>query len=311
MLRCTSRWQSFNSRFTVNSNYGHPLRALCPGRDVCPALIRERKKSVRKLSAFAVMSLLAATGLAHSEGIDRLIAASSQAANLLEHDKEHGGQHGHAESAHDEMLGLPGSEAPTLELLVEDGPSAGYTLRLATTNFRFSEEHVDTDHVHGEGHGHFYVNGKKLSRVYTPTYTLASLPPGVNEVKIGLFTNNHLAYAADGWPVSARIVFLVLETDDRPLPVRKPERIDLAIKQGRVDADHGTVRVDEGDLVELRWSADERLIVHLHGYDIDTEVAPRAPAALRFDAVLTGRFPVEIHGGREHRPLIYLEVYPK
>jgi len=222
---------------------------------------------------------------------------------------DHVGKHEHP---HDKMLNMPAVEAPTLELAVEDGPSGGYTLRLTTTNFRFSEEHADADHIPGEGHGHFYIDGEKIGRVYGTTYEVKPLLPGMHEIDVGLFTNNHMAYAADGWPVSARVMIRVLEADDRPSSAGKFKRIDLMIHHGKVDVERKTVRITEGDLVELRWSSNESRVVHLHGYDIETEVTPSSPVVMRFDAVLTGRFPVEAHGGGHgHKPLLYLEVYPK
>lgn len=73
-----------------------------------------------------------------------------------------------------------------------------------------------------------------------------------------------------------------------------------------------TIRVKQGDDVELRWSSDKPMDLHLHGYDIEVKVAPAATAVMSFKAKIPGRFPVEPHGqdhGR-HRPVIYLEVLP-
>jgi hypothetical protein len=52
---------------------------------------------------------------------------------------------------------------------------------------------------------------------------------------------------------------------------------ELAIAKGRVDAAQETVRVKKGDKVELRWTSDRRIALHLHGYDIETTVTPRTP----------------------------------
>jgi len=73
-----------------------------------------------------------------------------------------------------------------------------------------------------------------------------------------------------------------------------------------------TIRVKQGDDVELRWSSDKPMDLHLHGYDIEVKVSPAAAAVMSFKAKIPGRFPVEPHGedhGR-HRPVIYLEVLP-
>ena len=87
---------------------------------------------------------------------------------------------------------------------------------------------------------------------------------------------------------------------------------ELAIANGRVDASRDTVRVTKGDKVELRWSSDKPIALHLHGYDIEVSVSPQSPAAMAFVAKIAGRFPVSDHrhGGGHERAVLYLEVHP-
>lgn len=87
----------------------------------------------------------------------------------------------------------------------------------------------------------------------------------------------------------------------------------LDIRDGKVTAAQQTIRVSEGDQVELRWTADEAVELHLHGYDIRLELKPGAPASMTFDAHTAGRFPVGIHrsGGHGHGNVVYLEVHPR
>jgi hypothetical protein len=62
------------------------------------------------------------------------------------------------------------------------------------------------------------------------------------------------------------------------------------------------VTVRQGDEVTLRWTTDQRMTIHLHGYDLEQTLAPGLPVAMRFAARATGRFPIEIHGhGQETR----------
>jgi FtsP/CotA-like multicopper oxidase with cupredoxin domain len=94
------------------------------------------------------------------------------------------------------------------------------------------------------------------------------------------------------------------------------QRIDLTIGHGKVNVKDKTIRVAQGDVVELHWSSDMNQPLHLHGYDIEAQVRPDSPVTMRFDAFATGRFPVEIHGdGRAgahgHDALVYLEVHPR
>ena len=98
-----------------------------------------------------------------------------------------------------------------------------------------------------------------------------------------------------------------LQATDRTFEIRIAER--------RVPPAQRLVRATEGERVELRWSADEPLVLHLHGYDIETRVDPGRPAVMAFAARLTGRFPVEIHSGdgskHRHRALLHVEIHPR
>ena len=96
---------------------------------------------------------------------------------------------------HEEMLQVPAATAPTISIEVEPDPQSGYNVHLATTNFTFSPENASQGHVAGEGHAHLYVNGQKVSRLYSNWYHLAELPEGANTVRITLNTNDHRAYA--------------------------------------------------------------------------------------------------------------------
>ncbi len=93
--------------------------------------------------------------------------------------------------------------------------------------------------------------------------------------------------------------------------------VDIEIRNGKV-VGKNSARVTRGDTVQLRWSSDKPLALHLHGYDVTIHVVPGTPAEMKLRAHATGRFPVEIHGekkssgGHSHggKPLYYLEVYP-
>lgn len=87
----------------------------------------------------------------------------------------------------------------------------------------------------------------------------------------------------------------------------------LDIHNGHVAADKRTIRVTEGDLVELRWTTDEAVELHLHGDDIRLNLNPGAPGTMTFEAHAAGRFPVGIHGsgGHGHGALLYLKVHPR
>jgi FtsP/CotA-like multicopper oxidase with cupredoxin domain len=89
-----------------------------------------------------------------------------------------------------------------------------------------------------------------------------------------------------------------------------PQVFELALANGRLAGAPGTLRVKRGDTVELRWSSDRPISLHLHGYDIEAKVSPRSPAVMSFKAALAGRFPVSEHAGGHERAVLYLEVHP-
>jgi hypothetical protein len=88
--------------------------------------------------------------------------------------------------------------------------------------------------------------------------------------------------------------------------------LTLSVVNGAVVGVGDTVKVQQGDDVELRWSSDKPMELHLHGYDIEVKVSPQASAVMSFKANIPGRFPVEPHGQGpgHHRPVLYLEVHP-
>jgi hypothetical protein len=88
--------------------------------------------------------------------------------------------------------------------------------------------------------------------------------------------------------------------------------LTFSLVNGAVRDVEDTVKVKQGDELELRWSSDKPMHLHLHGYDIEVEVSPQTPAVMTFKANLPGRFPIEPHGQGPgpHHPVLYLEVYP-
>lgn len=101
-----------------------------------------------------------------------------------------------------------GEPAPDLSLQVTpDG--AGWRVRVAARDFTFSEEMAGLYHVPGMGHGHIYVGGMKLGRLYQPEARIGALPPGRHEVRVTLNTNDHRAYLVGDDPVTATAVIVV------------------------------------------------------------------------------------------------------
>jgi hypothetical protein len=107
-----------------------------------------------------------------------------------------------------------------------------------------------------------------------------------------------------------------------PAVAQRPQarQFAIAIKERKVEATAGVIRVSQGDSVEIVLTGDEAAELHLHGYDLKLSLAPNVPATLRFTAKIAGRFPLEAHrfgaasNSPRHRsagPLLYVEVHPR
>lgn len=90
------------------------------------------------------------------------------------------------------------------------------------------------------------------------------------------------------------------------------KRFDIALENGRLASGPQVVRIVRGDQVDILWTSDRAVTLHLHGYDIEITAIPGTPQRMTFTARATGRFPVEIHGGTgRDRTLIHVEVHPR
>ena len=94
------------------------------------------------------------------------------------------------------------------------------------------------------------------------------------------------------------------------------KNIEVRIEQRKVIEPGDVVRAVKGDTVTLRWKTDEKVALHLHGYDIMLEVEPGRVEEMHFEANVSGRFPVTSHGfggghGHRHAALFYIEIYPE
>ena len=95
-------------------------------------------------------------------------------------------------------------------------------------------------------------------------------------------------------------------------------RFDLEMKAGALAPQWRTLRVKQGDAVELRWMSERPVHLHLHGYDIELRVKPGEAAVMAFKAAEAGRFALttvreDAGSGRSHQHggrVLYLEVYP-
>jgi len=144
-------------------------------------------------------------GLVFGGGIGFTIAAAN-GITLDGHDHGSHGAAGHGDMDHEAILALPASDtAPTLAIAVSEDSVAGYNLHIMTENFTFSPQNAGLAHVAGEGHGHVYINGVKLGRVYGPWVHLDHLPEGEVTIDVTLNANDHRALAVSDTPLRASI----------------------------------------------------------------------------------------------------------
>jgi hypothetical protein len=107
----------------------------------------------------------------------------------------------HAHPKFEVPAGIP---APVIQLQAHKDPSGGWNFRVQSQNFTFSPMNSGKADVMGEGHGHLYVNGEKVGRVYGEWFHL-NLPKGNSVVKVTLNTNEHKDYYHQGEMIQAEV----------------------------------------------------------------------------------------------------------
>ena len=221
----------------------------------------------------------------------------------MDHGAHHGGHHG-------PPVEMTADDGPGLRLEVVADPENGWLLTLATENFTFAEDKANQPHEDGEGHAHLYVDGEKITRIYEETYRLERLTEGSHQIRVSLHANDHRHYEVDGEQVAAEVT---VEAGPEETPESAYHIADLQILKRRVLGPN-TLRVKEGEQVRLEWSSDEVTKLHLHGYDIKTDIERGDPTITTFEAHTAGRFPITSHGfgsdDHGHYTLLYLEVLP-
>ena len=109
----------------------------------------------------------------------------------------------HSSMGRAEYIVPEGEVGPTLSLTASPQAEGGYVINIETMGFEFSQEKADGPHEKGVGHGHLYVSGVKIGRVYGATATVSALPAGEHNIRVTLNTNDHRTYVVDGNPVTA------------------------------------------------------------------------------------------------------------
>ncbi len=98
---------------------------------------------------------------------------------------------------------------PTLALDLQPDPASGHNLFVAMDGFRMTPHDVNTAVEPGTGHGHLFVNGQNLGRLYTDMRHLIDLPKGEATIHVYLGGNDHKVWVADGQPLFVEETFII------------------------------------------------------------------------------------------------------
>lgn len=146
--------------------------------------------------------------VAHAHGE----ASVADAKDGMDHDGMHHDEMGHGDASHGAMghgghshgamevsSDLP---IPEVELIVTEDAVRGWNVHTKLTNFSYAPEDVNETSLQNEGHAHLYVNGEKLTRLYSSWYYISDLPAGDNEIMVTLNANGHEDLTIDGEVIS-------------------------------------------------------------------------------------------------------------
>ncbi len=88
--------------------------------------------------------------------------------------------------------------------LTAEGNLGGRSTEIAVSveNFTFVRAPEDATHIPHEGHGHIYLNGLKIGRLYEQYFTLGAVPPGTYDLTVSLNSNDHQPYIENGKAIS-------------------------------------------------------------------------------------------------------------
>ena len=88
----------------------------------------------------------------------------------------------------------------------------------------------------------------------------------------------------------------------------KPEVPTISIKAGKPVGGVEEIELDKGDTLQFRVKSDEEHEIHLHGYDIEKEVAAGGQVGFKLAADIDGLFEAEIEDLKE--PIAEIRVNP-
>lgn len=171
----------------------------------------------------------------------------------------------------------------------------GWNLFLATEGFEWAPESASGEHVDGLGHAHLYIDGIKTARLYGAAYHLTRLEPGSHEIRATLNGNDHAEYETGDATVKTTAT---IEVEGTPTIFAIDHVIDITVAGGRITPPPERMSVNLGDTVLVGVTSDVADEVHLHGYDISSDVDAGHDAEILFEATIPGIFEVELESAQ-------------
>jgi hypothetical protein len=166
------------------------------------------QKAVGSISVISWAVIFSATvGQAAEIETFRLYAHTAEQAAPEAH--QHSQDPAHSENNHEHgSIEVPANQPmPTVNLVVHPDQRQGWNLEVQVTNFKFAPEQVNqATGTTAEGHAHLYIDGIKITRLYSNWYYLESLAPGSHEIAVSLNTNTHETLLHDGQPIQSTVV---------------------------------------------------------------------------------------------------------
>ena len=223
---------------------------------------------------------------------------------------------------------------PEISINVEEDKKSGYNLFLTTQNFTFNPDNASSEHIDGEGHAHLYINGKKITRLYSKAYFLGDFEKGSYTIVVELSSNDHSILSKNGNPIQASFELVVGEHghhDEHDEEGHHDEDDHVEKDDHDEEGHHDEDDQDEDDhdeeaevfvpndvpdalvvlnyelneKIEIHFNADSEKEIHVHGYDIHFMVYPDKENVLELELTIAGEFEIEDHAsGYEFARLI-------
>lgn len=221
------------------------------------------------------------------------------------------GETGHDHGA--ESREWDGPASPSVDVSIFKDAKSGWNLIADVSGLDIAPRAASTEHVPGQGHLHWFLNGVKQGRLYNTALHIPELPPGDLEISVGFSGNDHVDYVLDGAPLEASARLTVSEdegtgslSDDGDAVAGPSDVVEIVVEDGAVVGGVETIHVELGSMVRFVVTSDTSDHVHVHGYDLFFDVTPGEETEIMFTADVPGIFEVELEDS--HLPLVELEV---